>query len=354
MVLGFSIAILGVYLSSNLKDKLEPEDEYELIKKYMLNDNPLYGYNKPKIWIHTKYEYNSRVWKSFGSRTSTDLNMPYIHLTIKTILNHNGDDFNIILIDDNSFSKLIPNWNKGDLNKYSEPLKTRYRNIGLNELVYYYGGMVIPNTLICLKGLKPLYDETILEKKPFVAESINRSCNVLKKNNGKRFIPSDYVLCAEKNCPIIKEYINTIKNNNKIEYMVGENQYKEYKKPSMFIENEQEFLGYNSQLCIKLINEEKMNVIDGTLFGIKDKNGNTIVIEDLFEDKLLDITPNCFGIYLDEKEILKRNKYNWFCNMNEEQILDTKIAITKYIKISIINSSDEYYKKNEIKTISAI
>jgi hypothetical protein len=354
MILGFSIVTVAIYLSSNLKEKLEPNDEYELIKKYLLNDNPLYGYNKPKIWIHTKYEYNSRVWSSFGSRTSRDLNLPYIHLTIKSILNHNGDDFNIILIDDNSFSKLIPHWDKGDLNKYTEPLKTRYRNIGLYELVYYYGGMVIPNTFICLKNLKPLYEETLLQEKPFVAECINRTCNILKKNNGKRFIPSDYILGSVKNCQIMKEYIDEIKNNNKIEYIVGENKYQEYKKSSMFIENEQEILGTNNQLCIKLINEGKMNVIDGSLIGIKDTNGNTILIEDLFEDKLLDLTQNCFGIYLDDEEILKRNKYNWFCNMNEQQILDTKIAITKYIKISMINGSNEYYKKNEIKTISAI
>jgi hypothetical protein len=48
------------------------KDEYEMVKQYLLNESPLYGYNRPKIWIHSKYEVNSRKWKSFYSRNSTE------------------------------------------------------------------------------------------------------------------------------------------------------------------------------------------------------------------------------------------------------------------------------------------
>jgi hypothetical protein len=27
-------------------------NEYDMIKKYLLNDSPLYGFNKTKLWIH--------------------------------------------------------------------------------------------------------------------------------------------------------------------------------------------------------------------------------------------------------------------------------------------------------------
>ena len=40
-------------------------NEYDMIKKYLLNDSPLYGFNKTKLWIHSKYEYNARHWESF-------------------------------------------------------------------------------------------------------------------------------------------------------------------------------------------------------------------------------------------------------------------------------------------------
>ena len=104
--------ILGVILvvtafSNNIKTAFETDNDYEMIKKYLLNESPLYGFNRPKIWIHSKYEVNSRQWKDFHSRNTTNLNQNYIHLTIKTIINHCGEDFNICLIDDESFSKLL-------------------------------------------------------------------------------------------------------------------------------------------------------------------------------------------------------------------------------------------------------
>lgn len=75
-VVGAALIITGSYLATQYKKTLEPDDEYDLIKKYLLNDSPLYGYNRPKIWIHSKYEINSRKWKDFYSRNTTDLNQP--------------------------------------------------------------------------------------------------------------------------------------------------------------------------------------------------------------------------------------------------------------------------------------
>jgi hypothetical protein len=124
------------YLSNKYTQAFQSNDEYDLIRKYLLNDSPLYGFNRPKIWIHTKYEINSRKWKDFYSRNTTDLNQPYIHLTIKTIIDHCGDDFNICLIDDQTFSKLIPSWDI-DLSTLAEPMRSHFRELGLLQLIYY-------------------------------------------------------------------------------------------------------------------------------------------------------------------------------------------------------------------------
>ena len=73
----FGLILVASYFGNKFKQAFEPSnDEYELIRKYLLNDSPLYGFNKPKLWIHSKYELNARKWKSFQSRTSTDLNQP--------------------------------------------------------------------------------------------------------------------------------------------------------------------------------------------------------------------------------------------------------------------------------------
>jgi hypothetical protein len=125
VVTGATILVASYFLNK-YKQNFETNDEYDLIKKYLLNESPLYGYNRPKLWIHTKYEINARKWKDFYSRNSTDLNQPYLHLTIKTIVNHCGDDFNICLIDDDTFSKLIPSWDV-DLSTVAEPMRAHFR-----------------------------------------------------------------------------------------------------------------------------------------------------------------------------------------------------------------------------------
>ena len=133
-----AIGAIGVvsYFGDKIKQGLSSNDaENELIRKYLLNESPLYGMNRPKLWIHSTYEKNARQWKDFYSRNTTDLNQPYIHLTIKSIINHCGADFNICLIDDETFSKLIPTW-EVNMATLSEPHKSTYRDYGMEESLY--------------------------------------------------------------------------------------------------------------------------------------------------------------------------------------------------------------------------
>ena len=80
------IAVVSSYSNVFKKYLDNDNEEYDLIKEYLLNESPLYGNNRPKLWIHTKYELNARKWKDFSSRNSKDLNQDYLHLTIKTII----------------------------------------------------------------------------------------------------------------------------------------------------------------------------------------------------------------------------------------------------------------------------
>ena len=78
-----SLIIIASYVGNNFKNQFaESSDEYDMIKEYLLNDSPLYGSNKPKIWIHSKYDINARKWLSFQSRNTKNLNQPYLHLTL--------------------------------------------------------------------------------------------------------------------------------------------------------------------------------------------------------------------------------------------------------------------------------
>ena len=81
VILGF---IFEKYKSSEAKrDKM---DQYELIKKYLLNDSTLARSDKPILWIHVTFETNARWWPHFASRNTQCFNQPYQYLTIESIV----------------------------------------------------------------------------------------------------------------------------------------------------------------------------------------------------------------------------------------------------------------------------
>jgi hypothetical protein len=336
------LAVLGIviamsYIAPKIKQSFETNDEYELIKKYLLNDSPLYGFNKPKLWIHSKYEVNSRKWKSFQSRNSTDMNQPYIHLTIKTIINHCGDDFNICLIDDETFSKLIPSWDI-DLATVAEPHKSHYRHIGMLQLIYYYGGMLVPNSFLCLKNLKSLYDTGIANGMPFVCENVNRSVNVAKENYKRLFMSDITMMGAPKNSQSIKEFIEYLKKNEQTGHFSSET----------------DFLGKASHWLMDQIIIQKMELVGGELIGVKSQKRKPILLENLMEEEFLDLSPSVYGIYIPADELLRRTKYQWFAVMPAEELLHTSPIIVKYLKASIVDSTNEYHKSTEIPSVVAI
>jgi hypothetical protein len=323
-LLAFSVIVASSWVATQIKNNLKPEtDEYDIIKKYLLNDSPLYGHNKPKLWIHTKYEYNTRRWESFQSRSSTDLNQPYIHITVKSIINHCGNDFNICLIDDDTFSKLIPSWDI-DLKTVTEPMRSQIREQGLLSLVYYYGGMIVPNSFLCLKNLKDLYTEGTTNSGVFLCESINHTLNIASQKNKKAFIPSTYIMGATKNNETVKYLIEFIKTKNRSSHFTNEN----------------EFLGNVQQWCLNAANAGKANLINGELVGIKFKTSRKpILIEDLMGENFIDLSDKAYGIYIPEDEVLKRIKYQWFSVMSSNEILDKNIIISKYMKSTLVDST---------------
>ena len=159
-----SILILGGvgYIYNKFKlnvDNSSKMEDLNIIKTYLLNDetdntiSQLSANKKPILWLHIDYVKNSRIWESFGSRNSNELNQDYLYLTIKTIINKCSNYFHIIIIDDESFCKLLEN-NCIDLSKLSEPIKSNLRILNMMRLLYKYGGIYIENSFILFSNLK--------------------------------------------------------------------------------------------------------------------------------------------------------------------------------------------------------
>lgn len=325
-VLAISLVILASYFGTQVKNTFISngnKDEYELIRKYLLNDSPLYGYNRPKIWIHSTYEYNARKWKSFGSRSSTDLNQPYLHITVKSIINHCGNDFNVCLIDDDSFSRLLPEWSI-EISKLSEPERSYYREVAMAELLYVYGGMVVPNSFVCVRNLMPLYLEGIKYNTPFVLEKRNQRSHIVNNETGKKRVMTSDV-----------SFMGTPKKNPVISALIS---YLKQRKTIGTRSDEFAFFDYTSEWCNEQVSEKKMNLLDGKYIGVKSRQGRPILMEDMLAETQegLDICPHAaFGVYIPAKEILLRNKYQWFSVMNSEELLNTNLDIVPYMLQSL-------------------
>ena len=339
MAFAFGLILVASFFGNRFRQAFsdsDNNDEYELVKKYLLNDSPLYGKNRPKLWIHSKYEFNARKWKNFMSRGTTDLNQPYLYLTIQSIINHCGDDFHICLVDDDSFEKLIPSWTM-DLSTVPEPMRSRYRNIAMMQLLYMYGGMIVPNSFLCVKPLIELYNNSLSSGKPFVSE---KHLKIPNMHQTSPFMPCIYFMGCKKDDIMVQRMItqmNTLEGSN-------------------HFQNENEFSSKMSQWLHEQVRDNEVTLIDGSCIGIKTSIGKPILLEHLMSDHYLEVNAETlYGIYIPSDELLRRPKFQYFAILPVDDVLKTDSVLAKYFKLSMVDGVDEYYKKRSTDTsIAAI
>lgn len=331
---GFAALSYGGNLVKKSINRGATADEYELVKQYLLNDSPLYGHNRPKIWVHSSYELNARQWKSFRSRNSTNLNQPYLYLTIQSIINHCGNDFHVCLVDDQSFGKLLPGWDT-DLAVQADPLKAQIREIGLLQLVYFYGGVVVPNSFLCTQSLLPLYLDSVAADKPFVCEQVNRFQDTLQSGRQRKcaslFAPALDVFGAAKNHAVLKEWAGLLK----------------LKLSAGHVSGQAAFQGEGNHLCADYAG--RITVVDGHAVGCKSKQQRRpLLLEDWLQEGFLDVDPDdMYGVLIPRDELLRRNKYQWFAVLPPEQVLAGRTILSKFFQMSEVASA-----KND-RTVSA-
>jgi hypothetical protein len=310
---------LGILYQKYLEkqSKTTSFDEYHEIKKYLLNDKTLDKSKKPLLWIHIPYEVNARDWLSFGSRNSTELNQPYLYLTVKSIIKNCDESFNIILIDDNTFKKLIPNWNI-NVNILADPMKCYIRQLCIAKLIYRYGGMNVPISFLCFKNLIGLYNKGTNDDTMFVCE--NYDLNITSTN--KLFYPNTGFMGAKKENHTIKEFIHFMERTISDDYTA-----------------QTHFLGEFDKWCDNKITKGQMRLIPGTDVGIKSIEDEPVIIEDLLGENYIHFYEKMYGIWIPDKMILKRRHYEWFSRMSPEQIFDSQFILAKYFVLALAPDS---------------
>ena len=292
-------------------------DNYGEIKKYLLKDKTLDKSKKPILWIYIPHEYNSRNWLSFGSRSSNELNQPYLYLTVKTIIKNCDESFKIVLIDDGSFEKLIPNWNI-NMSLIADPIKGYVRQLAMAKLIYTYGGLNVPISFLCFRDLISLYNKGTNDDTMFVCE--NYDTNITSTN--KLFYPDANFMGAKKENDTLKEFINFMEQTISNDFTA-----------------QTKFLGEFDEWTNKKITKGKMRLIRGTDVGIRTIDDEPVTVDTLLGDDYIHFYGKMYGIWIPAQTILKRRYYEWFARMSPEQIIDSQFILAKYIVLALAPDS---------------
>lgn len=314
------VALLILYQKYLEKNSiLSGFDDYNEIKKYLKKDteSSLAKNKKPIMWIYVPHEYNARHWLSFGSRTTDDLNQPYLYLTVKSIIKNCDKSFNICLVDDESFKKLIPNWSI-NLSVLGEPMKQYVRQLALAKLIYTYGGINVPISFLCFKDLIGLYKKGTQDDNMFVCE--NYDSNITATND--LFFPDSNFMGALKHNDTLKQFIDFIQ-----------------RIISSDTTSEPQFSGVFDVWCNNKIHKNKMRLIPGTDVGTKTIDDESVIVETLLGDDYINFYDEMYGIWIPASMILKRRNYEWFARMSKEQILNSKFILAKYMVLALAPGS---------------
>ena len=321
LIFSVIILMLAGFLYNKLQIKIETNEkqgDLDVIKKYFLNEQEdnyirnLTSIKKPILWIHIDYKKNSRSWDSFYSRSNNDINQDYLYLTIRSVINNCGNDFHICLIDDNSFSKLLDNWDV-DLSKISEPNKNNLRNLAICKLLYTYGGIYLENSFIMFRSIKDIYNNVEKTGKMVVAEFKSNASN-------------SYTLSFQ---PCLK-FIGCIKNCEEMYEIIKEQEILNSKD----LTNNSIFEGKITNLLFEKVNNNYINYIDGKFIGTRDIDNREITLDILCGSSFMELDNSAYCLYIPRDDIEKRTNYNWFLKLSIDEVLNSNTNIGKYLLIS--------------------
>ncbi len=206
---------------------------------------------------------------------------------------------------------LIDNW-KIDLEQVPDPIKENVRYLAQLKLLEQYGGIIMPSYFLSNKSIDTLFNQCYINQKPFIVNDLNHSIDTKYDT-----IPNKLFIGSLKNDNAIKELIH----NQQV--IISKNQ-----SGDLF------FKETINHYCLKMVNQNKLIPIDGKIIGILDKNNHPILIDDWFDEKWIPLDKQCIGILLPYKEIINRTNYNWFCKLNEKEIINGNFLLAKYFILS--------------------
>ena len=270
--------------------------------------------NKPLLWIHVEREWNARSWRHFYERGSNDINQPYLFLTMKTIADQCGDDFNIAVIDDDSFSNLLPNWNV-DMSRVGDPIKLHIRKLAIAQLLHKHGGLNMPPSTICIHSLLAMHTHGISKGRTmYLGQFANNDQFRFDKNAG-RFKVDTTIMGCTAGSPSMLRLVKFMEMLQSADHS-----------------SEPEFLDKTTAFCNELIEHDLAHIIDGRMIGTRTIKNKVVTVHELMGGTYIDFDiPSLHCIYVPHKEILSMPKYSWFAYLNVTDVIRSETIIGKWI-----------------------
>lgn len=303
----------------NSTEKHEQIKTYQLVKDYLLNDSSLAKSTKPLLWIHIPHEFNARSWISFNSRMTKEVNRPYLYLTIKSIVDKCADSFNICLINDDTFGKILPGWTI-DLEDVAEPTKSRLRLLAMSRVLHLYGGLLVPPSLLCFDDLYDTHYRALSgSQDALIGEFIDRAYTYEQTV----YSPDTRLMGCKKNSKTMEDFSEMLTLLISRDYT-----------------DQPKFLGTISQWWVDKINKNQAGLIDATQIGVQTPSG-PMTIEKLLGSTYYTLDENAIALYLPEDEINKRSSYQWFERQNPEQVLSGQYLVGTFMLAALANTDEE-------------
>ena len=286
-------------------------DDYQLVKEHLLGQNPLHlEKHKPTIWIYLDYERNSRLWDSFYSRNSNNINSHFIYCCLASVVHYCSFDFNICFIKSDSFEKLLPKWNI-NIDKLSGNTKHIVIQLGLSQILHKYGGMVLPSSTLVCNQLKSLWDASLSNNKTMFCGELQNHHNT---HDSLSTFPNHRVIGCKKGSESMKKYCEFLQRTISNDYT-----------------HESVFNGELDKMLHVMINNGEVGLIGSKHLGVTDYTGNIVDIDDLFDTKPVIFDQQICMLVVDYDKIKRRTKYGWFLKQNKEQIVENNNVISKFI-----------------------
>ena len=223
----------------------------------------------------------------------------------------------IVIIDDNTFTKIIPNWTI-NVTSLADPIKCYVRQLALAKLIYTYGGINVPISFLCFRDLISLYNRGTNNDSMFVCE--NYDSNITSTH--RLFYPNSNFMGAKKENETVRDFINFMEQTISTDYT-----------------SQVKFLGDFDTWCNQKVTKGKMQMIPATDVGTKTVDEQPVTIETLLGDDYIHFYGKMYGIWIPDKMILKRRHYEWFARMSPEQIFDSHFILAKYIVLALAPDS---------------